>query len=110
VRSIVVISAASELGVQILATKIPDNDLVADKMSADDSLDHSGDITCQLVVPIPRDHRAWFACDRRKKRLYGKVIHNKDMEKLLADVNRLGEWAFENETTINLTKIIHCVI
>jgi hypothetical protein len=28
-----------------LATEIPDNDLVADKMAADASLDHSRDIT-----------------------------------------------------------------
>lgn len=68
VRSVVVISAAPELGVQILASKIPDNDLVADKISADESLDHSGDITCRLIVPIPRDHRARFACDRRNMR------------------------------------------
>lgn len=60
-------SAAPELRVQILATEIPDNDLVADEISADDSLDHSGDITCRLVVPIPRDHRERFACDKRNK-------------------------------------------
>lgn len=60
-RSIVVRSVALELGVQILATEIPDNDLAADKMAADVSLDRSGDITCQLVVPVPLDHRARFA-------------------------------------------------
>jgi hypothetical protein len=70
VRSIVIRSAALELGVQILATEIPDNDLAADKMAADASLDHSRDITCQLVVPVPLDHRARFACEARNKRNY----------------------------------------
>jgi hypothetical protein len=67
VRSIVIRSAALELGVQILATEIPDNDLVADKMAADTSLDRSGDITCKLFVPVPLDHRARIACDTRNK-------------------------------------------
>lgn len=78
VRSIVVRSAAPELRVQILATKIPDNDLVADKMSVGDSLDHSGDVTCHLVIPIPRDYRARFACDKRIIEINTIIIQNID--------------------------------
>jgi hypothetical protein len=31
-------------------------------------------------------------------------MNHKDMEKLQIDLNRLGEWAFENEMIISLTK------
>jgi hypothetical protein len=30
-----------------------------------------------------------------------KIINNKDMENLQMDLNRLGEWAVENEIIIN---------
>jgi hypothetical protein len=33
-----------------------------------------------------------------------KVLSNNDMENLRTDVNRLGEWAFENEMIINSAK------
>jgi hypothetical protein len=30
-----------------------------------------------------------------------KIIKNKDMENLQIDLNRLGEWAFENKLIVN---------
>jgi hypothetical protein len=68
-RSIVIRRVALQLGVQVLATKISDYDLVANKMAAYASLENSRDITCQLVIPIPRDHRAGFAYDTRNKEI-----------------------------------------
>lgn len=67
VRSIVIGSETLELGVQMLSTKISNYDLVADKMAPDARPKHSRDITCQLLVAIPRDHRARFSCKRIKE-------------------------------------------
>jgi hypothetical protein len=36
--------------------------------------------------------------------IYRKIINNKDMEKSQMDLNRLGEWAVENEMIINSAK------
>jgi hypothetical protein len=36
--------------------------------------------------------------------VYMKTVNHKDIEKLQIDLNRLGEWAFENEMIINPTK------
>jgi hypothetical protein len=36
--------------------------------------------------------------------IYRKIIDNKDMENLQMDLNRLGEWAVENEMIINRAK------
>jgi hypothetical protein len=58
-----------QLGVQVLATEIPDYDLVANKMTTCASLEKSGDITCQLVIPIPSNHWPGFACETRNKEI-----------------------------------------
>jgi hypothetical protein len=36
--------------------------------------------------------------------IYRKMINNADMEKLLKDLDRLGEWVVENEMKINPIK------
>jgi hypothetical protein len=36
--------------------------------------------------------------------IYMKIMNNKDMEKLQIDLNRLGEWAAENQMIINSAK------
>jgi hypothetical protein len=36
--------------------------------------------------------------------IYRKTVNNKDIEQLQIDLNRLGEWAFENAKEINPTK------
>jgi hypothetical protein len=36
--------------------------------------------------------------------IYRKINNNKDIENLQVDLNRLGEWAVENELKINPTK------
>ena len=36
--------------------------------------------------------------------IYRKIINNADMEKLQKDLDRLGEWAVENEMKINASK------
>ena len=36
--------------------------------------------------------------------IYRKIINNADMEKLQKDLDRLGEWAVENEMKINPSK------
>jgi hypothetical protein len=36
--------------------------------------------------------------------IYRKIVSNNDVENLQIDLNRLGEWAFENEMKINPAK------
>jgi hypothetical protein len=69
VRSIVVGGVTLQLGVQVLATEIPECDLVANKMAAHASLENTGDTTRNLLIPIPRDHRAGFPYDTRNKEI-----------------------------------------
>jgi hypothetical protein len=76
VCSVVIGSVTFELRVQILATKISNYDLIADHVATDAGLDHSGDVACQLVVSIPRDHRVRFACETRMKEINTPLEQN----------------------------------
>jgi hypothetical protein len=41
--------------------------------------------------------------------IYRTILSNNDVDNLQTDLNRLGEWAFENEMIINPAKAMACV-